>query len=94
MLWQRYQFRRPLCRVPEIETGIVRLTILGSEWGWQGQVHWGLPERWRNCFIQGIDFQKCGSKDFGKTKIKLDVGKIGSNENKAQATLVTSVKEL
>jgi hypothetical protein len=33
-------------------------------------------------------------KEFGKTKIKLDVWKKEQNQNKTQTTLVTSVKEL
>jgi len=30
-----------------------------------------------NCFRQGINFEKCGAKNFNKTKTKLDVGKMG-----------------
>lgn len=47
-----------------------------------------------NCFRQGINFQKCGAKNFDKTEIELDVGKCVQNQNKTHKTFVTSVIEL
>ena len=38
----------------------------------------GLPAREENCFGQGIHFQKCGANTFGKSEIKLNVGKVGA----------------
>ena len=78
--------------VPKIETGIIRLTILGSMWGRQEQIHRGLPARRGNCSRQGINFQKCWATNFGKTKIELYVGQTTQNQNRTHTTIVDSAK--
>ena len=93
---QSYEFRWSffwICwHVPETETVIIWLSILGSKWEWRRQVHWGLQACRGNCSRQGVNFQKLWAENFGKAAFKLNVGKWAQNQNKTQTTIVESEK--
>jgi len=68
--------------VPETETWIIWLSILGSKWGWQGRVHWGLPARRGNYSSEGVYLKKTGQRTLAKLKLNSVWSKWAQNQNK------------
>ena len=56
------------------------LPILGSMWGTQWEILFGVPERRDDCSRQGINFKKCCATKFGETKIELYVGHMDTEQ--------------
>ena len=94
---QRHQFRWPFCRicwhVHEIETGIIWLSILGSEWGWKRQVHWGFRRAEGIALDKASISKNSGQRTFANLKLNSMWGKWAQNQNKTQTTIVDSEKE-
>ena len=66
---------------------------MGSEWGWQGQVHWQLRRAEGIALDKASISKNSGQRTLAKLKLNSMWGKWAQNQNKTQTTIVDSEKE-